>query len=465
MASDRRPGCAFKWLGSLDHSVAAVEVHTVLRATEPGTYTVGASGVGRYRLSVGGAVAFDEQLELRPGADIVEGLMVPPQATHDIELGAGEEVGIVLVHDVAPGPDEPGLIGVNFQLNLAPPHRDDDQEIEHASLTAGAADAVVLVVGTTEEVESEGFDRVSLSLPGRQDELVRRVAAANSNTVVVVNAGAPVLMPWAQDVAAVLLAWFPGQEFGNALADVLLGRAEPGGRLPTTWPATDAGLPSTRPVRGVLRYDEGLMIGYRDEGRGERKTLFPFGHGLGYSSWEYESIDVPARRDARVSGPCDRRGQKRRPQAQPRGRPALREPPRQRHRAAGPVARRVRGGRGGPGAARHRDDHRPAPGVRALERAGRRLGGRARHVRPGCRLLVGGAPDDDPDHGGMTPAGPDRNGALWWRSAVIYQVYIRSFADGDGDGIGDIPGLRSRLPYLAGSASTPCGSTPGTRPR
>ena len=296
MASDQRPGCAFKWLGSLERRrppVARIEVHTVLRATEPGTYTVGASGVGRYRLSVGGAVAFDEQLELRPGADIVEGLMVPPQATHDLELGAGEEIGIVLAHDVGPLGDEPGSIGVNFQLNLAPPHRDDDQEIEQAVLIAGAADAVVLVVGTTEEVESEGFDRASLSLPGRQDELVRRVAAANPNTIVVVNAGAPVLMPWAQDVAAVLLAWFPGQEFGNALADVLLGRVEPGGRLPTTWPATDAGLPSTRPVGGVLRYDEGLMIGYRGEGRGERTTLFPFGHGLGYSSWEYESIDVP----------------------------------------------------------------------------------------------------------------------------------------------------------------------------
>ncbi len=108
----------------------------------------------------------------------------------------------------------------------------------------------------------------------------------------VVNAGAPVLMPWAEDVAAVLVAWFPGQEFGNALADVLLGDAEPGGRLPTTWPASERGLPSTRPVDGVLSYDEGLFVGYRGEGRGERTTLFPFGHGLGFSSWEYESIDV-----------------------------------------------------------------------------------------------------------------------------------------------------------------------------
>jgi beta-glucosidase len=295
LASERRPGCAFTWLGSFDHEgpIARIEVDTVLRATDPGTYTVGASGLGRYRLSIGGEVAFDEQLELRAGADIVEGIMVPPQAIHDVRLGAGEEIGILLVHHVGPIGDSPGSIGVNFQLNLEPPWLGDDREIDQAAAVASAADVVVLVVGTTEEVESEGFDRASLSLPGRQDELVRRVAAANPNTIVVVNAGAPVLMPWVQDVAAAVLAWFPGQEFGNALADVLLGRAEPGGRLPTTWPATEAGLPSTHPIDGVLRYDEGLSVGYRGDGRDGRRTLFPFGHGLGFSSWEYESIDAP----------------------------------------------------------------------------------------------------------------------------------------------------------------------------
>ena len=295
LASERRRGCAFTWLGSFEHGgpIARIEVNTVLRATVPGTYTVGASGLGRYWMSVGDEIAFDAQLELRAGADIVEGIMVPPQTTHDVELAAGEEIAILLVHEVGPLPDEPGSVGVNFQLNLAPPYRGDDQEIERATAIAGAADVVIVVAGTTEEVESEGFDRASLSLPGRQDELVRRVAAANPNTIVVVNAGAPVLMPWVQDVAAVLIAWFPGQEFGNALADVLLGVVEPGGRLPTTWPATEVGLPSTRPVEGVLRYDEGLSVGYRDPRRAGRATLFPFGHGLGYSSWEYESIDAP----------------------------------------------------------------------------------------------------------------------------------------------------------------------------
>jgi beta-glucosidase len=158
---------------------------------------------------------------------------------------------------------------------------------------ARGADVALVVVGTTEEVESEGFDRASLALPGRQDELVRRVAEVNPRTVVAVNAGAPVLLPWAEEVAAVLLAWFPGQEFGHALADVLLGVSEPGGRLPTTWPAREEGLPSTEPADGVLAYEEGLHIGYRLHLREGREPRYPFGHGLGYTRWAYLGMDAP----------------------------------------------------------------------------------------------------------------------------------------------------------------------------
>jgi len=120
---------------------------------------------------------------------------------------------------------------------------------------------------------------------------VRRVAEANPRTVVVVNAGAPVLMPWADDVPAILLTWFGGQEMGHALADVLLGRREPGGRLPTTWPASERNLPSVTPVDGVLEYTEGLRVGYRDP---DRDVRFPFGHGIGYTTWAYEELTATA---------------------------------------------------------------------------------------------------------------------------------------------------------------------------
>jgi beta-glucosidase len=285
-------------LGSFGHGlsageVARVEVRTVLRATDAGTYAIAGSGVGRYALSVGGELVFDGELELAPGADVVEGMMVPPQAVHRIQLDRGRAVEIVLTHEVKPRTGDVGDPATTFQLNLRPPHASDDEEIERAVARARAADVAIVVVGTTEEVESEGFDRASLSLPGRQDELVRRVADANPSTVVVVNAGAPVLLPWADQVAAVLIAWFPGQEFGNALADVLLGLVEPGGRLPTTWPSSADDLPSTRPVDGVLPYDEGLFVGYRGYGRRRPAPLYPFGHGLGYTTWRYDSIEVP----------------------------------------------------------------------------------------------------------------------------------------------------------------------------
>jgi beta-glucosidase len=296
LGSEHRSGCAFTWHNAFTFPVPVerVEVHTVIRATDPGAYTISGSGIGRFHLSVGGQAVFDGELKLPENTDVAAG-MVPPQACHVLHLGRGEESEVILSHVVGSAAAAGGWGGVSFQLGLQPPHRTDDEEIERSVALAREADAAIVLVGTTAEVESEGFDRSSLSLPGRQDELVRRVAEVNPATVVVVNAGAPVLMPWAEEVAAVLLVWFPGQEFGNALADVLLGRAEPGGRLPTTWPQSERGLPSVRPRDGVLAYDEGLFIGYRAYDRDGRTPMYPFGHGLGYSTWQYASIHAPER--------------------------------------------------------------------------------------------------------------------------------------------------------------------------
>jgi len=155
----------------------------------------------------------------------------------------------------------------------------------------------IIVVGNDEAWESEGRDRRTVTLPGRQNELVERVAAANPRTIVVVNAGCPMDLPWADRVAAVLYAWLPGQEFGNALADVLLGKSEPGGRLPFTIAARECDYPALSTTPGAeerLVYAEGVNLGYRHFDAAGIEPRFCFGHGLGYTRIEFESLEVTA---------------------------------------------------------------------------------------------------------------------------------------------------------------------------
>ncbi len=184
---------------------------------------------------------------------------------------------------------------VTAHLRHQPPGPTVEDEIAEAVEAARAADVAVVVIGTNEEIESEGWDRPDLELTAQQHQLVRAVAAANPRTVVVVNAGAPVLLPWADQVPALLWQWLPGQEAGHALADVLLGRAEPSGRLPWTLPAraTDVPVPHAVPVDGVVDYHERLHIGHRAYDRAGIEPAFPFGHGLGWTTWSYIAAEAP----------------------------------------------------------------------------------------------------------------------------------------------------------------------------
>jgi len=155
---------------------------------------------------------------------------------------------------------------------------------------AARADTVVLVVGSSSEWESEGNDRDSLDLPNGQDELIERVRAVNENVVVVLNCGAPMNLPWLDDVSAALLAWYPGQEAGEAIADVLLGEAEPAGRMPTTWARHERDTPSYLNYpgeAGVVRYGEGVFVGYRGYDARGVEPLIPFGHGGSYTTFEW----------------------------------------------------------------------------------------------------------------------------------------------------------------------------------
>jgi len=269
---------------ALQEPGSEVAMRAVFRPEADGPHVIGAAGAGHMRLTVNGTL-LAEARSLFPG-ETVEALGRPPELRVPVSLDAGREVDVRLDF-------RPEKRFVTMRLGIAP-QLDDEELIEEAAQAAGDADIAVVVIGSAEGTESEGYDKTTMVLPGRQDELVRRVAAANPNTVVVVNSGMPVLMPWAEQVAAVMQVWFPGQAFGEALADTLLGVTEPAGRLPMTVPReeTDAPVFLAHPEAGDLVYREGLLVGYRGYDRTGTEPHFAFGHGLGYTDWTYESLIV-----------------------------------------------------------------------------------------------------------------------------------------------------------------------------
>ena len=169
-----------------------------------------------------------------------------------------------------------------------------EASFDDAVAAAETADCAVVVV---EDDTTEGEDRSDLELPGAQDALVSRVAAAAERTVVVCRTSGPVEMPWLDSVDALLETWYPGQADGAALASVLYGDHDPGGRLPVTFGHSAAAYPTTREavfpgVAGEAHYDEGVFVGYRYFDREGTDPLFPFGHGLSYAEFEYGDLAI-----------------------------------------------------------------------------------------------------------------------------------------------------------------------------
>jgi beta-glucosidase len=261
----------------------SMRVRGTVVPAESGLFELALAQSGRARVLVDGKVVLDGFEDPPPpgGSDFFG--FASQELVGTVELVAGSPVEVMVEYATV----EARLAGVRVGFRTV----DTDGLLESAAEAAEAADAAVVFVGTTHEWETEGRDRTTMALPGRQDELVRRIAAANRRTVVVVNAGAPVDLSWADEVGAVVQCWFGGEEMAAAVADILVGTSEPGGRLPTTVPLRVEHSPSHDNFpgeNGELRYGEGLFMGYRGFEHRCIEPRYAFGHGLGYSRFELD---------------------------------------------------------------------------------------------------------------------------------------------------------------------------------
>ena len=287
-----RPKSELSWFGAMPEGVNPRQFS--LRATgrftprETGRYTFGLISAGRSRLFVDRQSVIENWTEQARGGDF---FMTGTEVQATILLEAGRTYLLTL--EFAKSAATP--VGAVRLGCLSPVPVD---AIERAAQLAASSDVAIVCVGFGGDWQSEGFDRTELGLPGQQDALVEQVAAANPRTIVVLNTGSPISMPWLNRVAAVVQAWYPGQECGNAIADVLFGDTNPSGKLPQTFPLRleDTSAYFDFPgENGKVYYGEGLFVGYRSYDRRKIAPLFPFGFGLSYTTFSYSSLQLSAR--------------------------------------------------------------------------------------------------------------------------------------------------------------------------
>ena len=259
-------------------------VTTSLRAERAGTHHLTLTFGGRATVFVDDVPVASGFREASP---FVTGPDYPLHALVDLEAGQLAQVRVEYSTSIAisiPGtPIQP-----HFRLGWQQP----DDRLAQAAAIAADCDVALVLAG---RISGESMDIDGLSLPGTQEALITAVAAANPRTVVVTLGAGPVIMPWSADVAAVIHAWFPGEQFAPALADVLTGRAEPGGRLPITFPTDESATPIQEleqypGIDGVTTYSEELLVGYRWYHERGVEPAYPFGHGLSYTSFDFDDL-------------------------------------------------------------------------------------------------------------------------------------------------------------------------------
>ncbi len=252
-----------------------------------GVHEFGICGRGPATLKVDGKTIIDASSVQHPDPhDLVGRINIRRLGSVHLEAGRAVPVELTFVWPT----ERTSLEFMNFGVRQPAGHA------EEAIALAKRSDAVVLVVGSASTTEAEGYDRADMDLPGKQNELVEAVLAVNPRTVIAINSGSPMTMPWIDKANAVVLPWLPGEEGPNALARVLFGVASPSGRLPVTFPAKF----EDNPVHGTYDggqkapYSEGLFVGYRHYDRKNLAPLFAFGHGLTYTSFAYSDLDAPS---------------------------------------------------------------------------------------------------------------------------------------------------------------------------
>ncbi|MFJ2985216.1 MULTISPECIES: glycoside hydrolase family 3 protein [unclassified Pseudomonas] len=269
---------------------AQVTVNTRFVAPRSGEYRFYWGGTGRVQLTLDGALLGTFDGATAEG-DIMGKLMQAPHTTAAFNLEQGQTVRLSLTMDIARS------LAHGLWLGCQVPEPCD--LLSQAIALAEEADHVLLVVGETADAGLESVDRSSTHLPAAQEELIRRVCAVNNRTTVVLNVAHPVDMECLQDAAAIIVAWYPGQQFGPALASVVFGEREPGGRLPVTFARDEADYPVwslTPAANGDLAYHEGWWVGYRSFIARDTHPAFSFGYGLGYARFAYSPGAVHGKR-------------------------------------------------------------------------------------------------------------------------------------------------------------------------
>ncbi|WP_326953816.1 glycoside hydrolase family 3 C-terminal domain-containing protein [Amycolatopsis sp. NBC_01286] len=287
------PQVAFTFSGAPAPGVPATNFSAkwtgTLTAPATGTYTLGLTSDDGSRLLVGGQQVIDNWGD--HGAQT---------KTAQVPLTAGQPVQVEVDYYQGGG-------DASVSLGWLPPGED---LVGQAAALAAKSDVAVVYAN---DYESEGGDLDDIDLPADQNKLIDAVAAANPDTVVVLNTGSAVTMPWLAKVKGVFEAWYPGQEAGHAIASLLFGDVAPSGKLPVTFPTSLGQVPASTPeqwpgVDGKVQYSEGLDVGYRWYDRKNLTPLYPFGFGLSYTNFRFSNLKVDGdtlRENGRLSVSAD----------------------------------------------------------------------------------------------------------------------------------------------------------------